>query len=188
MAHSMGAFVLQQAFTWAYQDVPSGWTVGQILLLAADVDFTVFDSDNYSAKMFAQHAARLTNYFSRFDKALAVSNAKRLEVAPRAGRVGFGKDTPSMMCQVDCSALFDRAYRSIEDRLDPALTHAFYFDQPAFWQDALLTLGGGVDRARIATRTPEADLPNHFVLQTEPRPDADFQLDFAGASNISVMA
>ena len=50
LAHSMGAFVVQQAFTWAYQDVPTSWQVAQVLLAAADVDHTVFSSGNTSAK------------------------------------------------------------------------------------------------------------------------------------------
>src|SRR5262249_6596004 len=56
MAHSMGGFVTQQAFTWAYQDVPPDWKVGQLLFVPADVDYTVFSAGNVSATAFAQHA------------------------------------------------------------------------------------------------------------------------------------
>src|SRR5262249_18017280 len=51
LAHSMGAFVAQQAFTWSYQDVPADWKVGQLMLAAADVDASVFSASNYSAAM-----------------------------------------------------------------------------------------------------------------------------------------
>jgi hypothetical protein len=54
--------VVQQAFVWSYQDVPPGWKVGQVLMAAADVDYTVFSASNLGAEAFVQHSGRLTAY------------------------------------------------------------------------------------------------------------------------------
>jgi esterase/lipase superfamily enzyme len=172
LAHSMGCFVVQQAFTWAYQDVPPDWQIGQLLLAAADVDWTVFSEGTQSATAFDRHAGRLTAYCDRYDKALAASSAKRLELEPRMGRVGLPDDAPQMMCEVDCSDLFEAVDPGVLNKLDPVATHCFYFKQPEFWQDVVLTLAGGIDRSRFPTRNPDPAklIPNRFVLKV-PGPD-----------------
>ncbi|HEX5184276.1 MAG TPA: alpha/beta hydrolase [Allosphingosinicella sp.] len=185
LTHSMGAFVLQQAFAWSYQDVPAGWKVGQIVMVAGDLDYTVLEASNYSAKTFVQHAARLTAYCSRYDKALAVSNAKRLDLAPRVGRVGLPADAPSMMCEVDCSAMFADHYRDIVDRLNPVKTHSFYFGERIFWQDVVLTLAGGIDRDMIKTRAAVGPLANRFSLNLQPLADDEYARELASASNVT---
>jgi hypothetical protein len=184
MAHSTGAFVVQQAFTWSYQDVPAGWKVGQLMFAAADVDYTVFSAGTSTASMFKQHAARLTAYCSRYDKALLVSDAKRLDLAPRLGRVGLPADAPPMMCEVDCSDLFAKAYPDLAQQLDPVTTHTFYFDQPEFWRDVVLTLGGGIDRSVIPTRLPDPldPAPNRFILDPAGVSDRDYALALARAA------
>jgi len=176
MAHSMGCFVVQQAFVWSYQDVPPDWRVGQLILVAADVDATVFSASNPSAKAFSAHAGRLTAYCDRYDKALAVSNAKRLELAARMGRVGLPDDTPDSMCEVDCSDLFDKAFPSLEAHLDLVTTHCFYFDEPVFWQDVVLTLAGGIDRGFMPTRqvNPPTARADRFKMNTAPCSPEDY--------------
>ncbi len=166
LAHSMGGFVVQQAFTWAYQDVPPDWSVGQLMFASADVDRSVFSATNFSAAMFAKHSGRITAYCNRFDKALLVSDAKRLDLAPRMGRVGLPDDAPAMMCEVDCSDLFEKAYPDFVNDLSPVTTHSFYFERPEFWRDVVLTLAGGIDRRVFPTRKPDPDnpIPNRFAL------------------------
>jgi pimeloyl-ACP methyl ester carboxylesterase len=166
LAHSMGGFVIQQAFTWSYQDVPPDWNVGQLIFAAADVDQSVFATGNFSAAMFIRHGGRLTGYCNRYDKALLVSNAKRLDLAPRMGRVGLPDDAPAMMCEVDCSELFEKVYPSLDADLSPVTTHSFYFDQPEFWRDVVLTLAGGIDRRMFPTRQADPNNPiaNRFML------------------------
>lgn len=164
LAHSMGAFVVQQAFTWAYQDVPPDWKIGQLLMAAADVDWTVFSAGHFSAQMFVRHAGRLTAYCNGYDKALMVSNAKRLDLAPRMGRIGLPDDAPAMMCEVNCTAYFDQAYPDLADQLSPVTTHGFYFAQPEFWRDVSLTLAGGIDRSTFPTREPTG-VANRFILK-----------------------
>lgn len=184
MAHSMGGFVTQQAFAWAYQDVAPVWAVAQLLFVAADVDRSVFGADNYSAKMFGQHAGRLTAYCNRYDKALLASNAKRLELAPRMGRVGLPADAPPMMCEVDCSGLFDKVDPGLLDKLSPVTTHCFYFSRPEFWRDVALTLAGGLDRNVFPTRTtaPPPAVANRFDLIAAGISDQDYQTALARAA------
>jgi pimeloyl-ACP methyl ester carboxylesterase len=177
LAHSMGGFVVQQAFTWSYQDVPPDWSVGQLMFAAADVDQSVFSAGNFSAVMFGQHSGRLTAYCNRYDKALLVSNAKRLDLAPRMGRVGLPDDAPALMCEVDCSELFEKAYPSLAADLSPSTTHSFYFDRSEFWRDVVLTLAGGTDRRMFPTRQPDPNnpIPNRFILDPAGVDDAIYK-------------
>jgi esterase/lipase superfamily enzyme len=181
LSHSMGGFVVQQAFTWAYQDVPADWKIGQVLFASADVDHTVFSAGQFSASMFDKHAGRLTAYCNSYDKALVVSNAKRLDLAPRMGRVGLPDDAPAMMCEVDCSDFFHTAYPDLLQQLSPDTSHGFYFDQPEFWQDVVLTLAGGIDRSVFPTRTAEA-LANRFALKPQGADPAEYRLALARAA------
>jgi pimeloyl-ACP methyl ester carboxylesterase len=178
LAHSMGAFVLQQAFTWSYQDVPPDWKVGQLMFAAADVDYTVFEHGSPSATAFVNHAGRLTAYCNGYDKALLVSNAKRLDLAPRMGRVGLPDSAPPMMCEVNCSALFEEFAPDLGDELSPVTTHSFYFDRPEFWRDVVLTLGGGIDRGSFKTRDPDPEnlLPNRFELKPGGISNKDYRM------------
>jgi hypothetical protein len=183
LAHSMGGFVVQQAFTWAYQDVPADWKIGQLMFAAADVDHMVFAAGHVSAQMFDRHAGRLTAYCNSYDKALAVSNAKRLDLEPRMGRVGLPDDAPSMMCEVDCTAFFHAAYPDLGAQLSPDTSHCFYFDQPEFWQDVTLTLAGGIDRSVFPTREPEVPpRPNRFILKPGGADPAQYRLALARAA------
>lgn len=182
LSHSMGGFVVQQAFTWAYQDVPADWKIGQVLFASADVDHTVFSAGQFSATMFDEHAGRLTAYCNSYDKALAVSNAKRLDLEPRMGRVGLPDDAPAMMCEVDCSAFFQAAYPDIPAELSPVTSHCFYFDQAAFWQDVALTLAGGIDRSVFPTRDA-GPMANRFSLKPRGADPAQYGLALARAAS-----
>jgi esterase/lipase superfamily enzyme len=178
LAHSMGCFVVQQAISWSYQDVAADWKIGQLMFAAADVDYTVFEVGNPSATAFLQHAGRLTAYCNAYDKALLISNTKRLELAPRMGRVGLPDAAPPMMCEVNCSALFQAVCSNIQGDLSPSLTHSFYFDQQPFWRDVVLTLGGGIDRSIFPTRDqdPGNALANRFALDPVGPSDAAYRL------------
>ncbi len=181
MAHSMGCFVVQQAFNWAYQDVPPSWKVAQVMFVAGDVDQSVFSEGMPTANVFSQYTGRFTTYRNSFDKALAVSNAKRLELAPRLGRVGLPDDAPQVMCEVDCSDLFAKLFPGAGQQLDPGLTHGFYFQEKEFWRDAALTLAGGLDRNAIPTRekTLAAD---RFILDPDGISMQDYQKALAMAA------
>lgn len=183
LCHSMGAFVVELAFNSAYQDVPPNWSVDQLLLVAADVGVGDFATGQRTADSFQTHAGRVTVYTNRYDKALAVSTAKRVGLAPRLGRIGLPDDAPDLMCSVDCSPLFDAVDPGLGLHLDPNKTHSFYFDQAIFWQDVVLTLAGGTDRQVIETRVkaPDTPLPNRFDLKTKPLDGATYKLALARA-------
>ncbi len=177
LCHSLGAFVVQEAMGWAYQDVPPNWSVNQLLMVAPDIGAGGMAAGQKAAAYFEEHAGRVTVYSNRYDKALAVSNAKRLELAPRLGRIGLPSDTTSVMCGIDCSQLYDAVDPGLGLHLDPQKTHCFYFDQEVFWQDVVLSLGGGLDRNVISTRSP-AGL-DRFTLKTKPLKKADYELALA---------
>lgn len=173
LCHSMGAFVTREAFLWAHQDVPATWWIGQLLFVAPDIEAGCMADGQPAAAKFVQHAGRGTVYWNRYDKALAVSDVKRLDLAPRLGRVGLPDTAPPVMSGVDCSALFDAVDPGLKLHLDPVATHCFYFQQPVFWQDVVLTLNGGIDRNAFPTRGPAGY--NRFTLNTAPvaAPDYD---------------
>jgi hypothetical protein len=127
--------------------------------------------------MFTQHAGRLTAYCNRYDKALLVSNAKRLDLAPRMGRVGLPDDAPPIMCEVDCSLLFEKVDPGLGNDLSPSTTHSFYFSRPEFWRDVVLNLAGGTDRRMFPTRQPDPNgkIPNRFILDPAGISDAVYK-------------
>jgi len=109
LAHSMGAYVTREAFKAADDaDDLAGrtWHVSQIMLIAGDISArSLRESDQRSEGLF-RSCTRLTNYSSRHDGVLGLSNFKRAGVAPRAGRVGLPDDAPSQSVNVDCSDYF----------------------------------------------------------------------------------
>ncbi len=151
-AHSMGAFVLREAFDDA-DDRPAlvqqGWTLSQVMLAGGDVSSNSMGASEVSASLY-RHCIRLTNYSNPYDAALSISNAKRLGVSPRVGRVGLPANAPSKAVNVDVGIHYD------EDREDfadvPNSDHSFYFYSSRVLQDVYLTIRGEIDRAALPTR------------------------------------
>lgn len=152
LAHSMGAFVLREALDDA-DDRPAlvqqGWSLSQVMLIGADVSASSMGSSEVSASLY-RHCVRLTNYSNPYDAVLSISNAKRVGVSPRVGRVGLPATASAKAVNVDVGIHYD------EDREDfagvPNSDHAFYFSSQRFLQDVHITLQGDVDRAVIPTR------------------------------------
>ena len=69
-------------------------------------------------------------------------------------------------------------------------THCFYFDQPVFWQDVVLTLAGGIDRGFMPTRqdNPPAARADRFKIKTAPISPADYTTALAKAAQTSSFA
>jgi hypothetical protein len=90
-----------------------------------------------------------------------------------------------MMCEVDCSEVFEAVHPDLGSSLSPVTTHCFYFDRPEFWRDAVLTLGGGIDRRVFPTRDPDPNnaLPNRFVLKVGGVDDATYATSLARTSS-----
>jgi esterase/lipase superfamily enzyme len=152
LAHSMGAFVLREAFDDA-DDRPalvmSGWSMGQVMLCAADVSADSMGPSAVSASLY-RHTVRLTNYANPFDAVLSVSGAKRVGVAPRVGRIGLPAHAPAKAVNVDVGIYYDERREDFAGI--PNADHSFYFSSPEFLKDVHFTLKGEIDRASIPTR------------------------------------
>jgi len=157
ICHSMGAYVVREALDHADDGIVTGtdWMLNQLVMIAGDVDADDFVDGNKDTESMLGHAYRLTNYFSRYDEALQISNVKRAGVAPRAGRVGLPDNAPSKTVNVDCSAHFDTIRRPGADAIAAASwSHSWYFTDANFYDDLAQVLSGAVDRSVIAGRAP----------------------------------
>jgi pimeloyl-ACP methyl ester carboxylesterase len=169
LGHSTGAYVLMEAFAQAEKDgslFKSDWRVSQAAFIAGDVASSSLSiGDAWSAPMF-KRILRLTNYSNPYDSVLAASNAKRLGVAPRAGRVGLPIDANPKAVNVDCGDYFLT--------LDPTkstyfgdFTHSWHIGNRVFARDLAMVIEGAVDRGAITTRIAKDD---RLSLQDAPRP------------------
>ncbi|GGC84731.1 alpha/beta hydrolase [Undibacterium terreum] len=166
LGHSMGAFVIREAFDDAddTQLSNSSWNISQLAFAAGDVSSSSMIADDSSAESLYRHCVRITNYSNRYDQALDISNAKRLGTAPRVGRIGLPSDIPSSAVNVDCSAYYQEltASGSATTTLDEprgfkgVKSHSWFFGNAMFTRD-LFDVLIGVERTVIKTRTQNAD-------------------------------
>jgi len=156
LAHSMGAYVVREAFDDADDCAlaNSGWRVSQIAFVGGDVSSASMAAGNSRTSSLYRHCTRLTNYSSRYDGALKLSNIKRAGNAPRAGRVGLPDDVPEKAVCVNCSDYFDGIDEDHPDQVTVIgrFDHSWYFGNMVFARDLFETLKGEVDRTMIATR------------------------------------
>lgn len=159
LAHSMGAYVVREAFDDADDSTAAevNWTANQVVMIAGDVSSASMASGSDSSDSLYRHAYRLTNYFNRHDAALQVSNVKRLGLSPRVGRVGLPAAVPSKAVDVDCSARYEAEVAAGSARSTPGGSHTFYFEDALFLADLAATLMGRVDRLAMPTREPLGD-------------------------------
>ena len=156
LAHSMGAYVLREAFDDAddrREVAANNWSISQILLCGADVSADSLDDGASSASLY-RHCIRLTNYSNPFDAVLSISNVKRLGVAPRVGRVGLPPNAPAKAVNVDCGPYYDAHRESFAGLTNS--DHCWYFFDPVLLKDAFLTIEGKIDRNAIPTRLLQA--------------------------------
>ncbi len=160
LAHSMGALVAREAFDDA-DDVrlaQQSWMLSQLILLAGDISQNSLTQGHAKGQALYNHCLRLTNYYSRHDFALKMSNAKRIGLAPRVGRVGLPENVHSKAVDVDCTDYF--AALKSDDALVKAEQaegidqhgHSWYFGNQRFMKDLFETLRGDFDRAEVPTR------------------------------------
>ena len=170
MAHSMGGFVVREAFRSIDKardaSLSNDWRLGQVVFFAADVSSECFKAGHADMIPVFDHCGRLTNYFSGYDEALAVSNAKNIDLSSRVGRVGMPVDNPGheKAVDVDCgpryAAVPDRKFQTI----DGMTSHSWYLEDSIWYDDLAYTLKGQLDRNLIPTRTRVGE--NDFVLKT----------------------
>lgn len=166
LGHSTGAYVIREAFDDADDTgLPNGgWSVSQIAFAAGDVSSGSMSADDSGSKSVYRHCVRLTNYSSRHDDALDLSNVKRLGTAPRAGRIGLPDDAPSASINIDCTGYYEELTRggspitAIDQPNDFAgmKSHSWYFGNKMFTKD-LFCVVIGKDRTTIPTRVAGPD-------------------------------
>ncbi|WP_256665168.1 alpha/beta hydrolase [Pseudomonas sp. SLFW] len=168
MAHSMGAFVVREAFRSVDKMRDSGlandWRIGQMVLFGADISSSCFALGNSDMIPTFSHCGRLTNYFSGYDEALAVSNAKNIDTSSRVGRVGMPEDTPAddKALDVDCGPRYLAVKKRKFEVIDGLVSHSWYLEDANWYDDLAYTLQGGIDRNFIPSRTLR--MKNDFVL------------------------
>lgn len=165
LGHSTGAYLIREAFDDAddMQLKNAAWNVSQVILVAADISARSLADGNPEGASLYTHCQRLTNYHSRHDSALDLSNVKRVGLAPRAGRAGLPAKHPDSAVDVDCSDYYRQLQASPEmQRRDQpegftgTRSHSWYFGNLAFTRDLFAALVG-VDRHSIATRATDPD-------------------------------
>ena len=163
LGHSTGAYVIREAFNDA-DDMELrnlSWNVSQVLFAAGDISAASLATGNSETESLYRHSIRFTNYSSRYDRALDLSNVKRLGTAPRVGRVGLPHNAPSKAVNVDCTAYYETlaadANSSIAAPLDQPngfmglQSHSWYFGNLTFTHDLFGVLIGE-DRTVILSR------------------------------------
>lgn len=173
MAHSMGGFVVREAFRAVDKgrnsDLANDWKIGQLVFFAADLSSGCFALNDTEMMPVFNHCGRLTNYFSGYDEALAVSNVKNIDVSSRVGRVGMPIDTPAheKAVDVDCGPRYvaipeNERKENLNRVVDGMVSHSWYLADSIWYDDLAYTLRGQIDRNSIPTRTKVG--PNDFVL------------------------
>jgi hypothetical protein len=109
---------------------------------------------------------RLTNYQNPFDHVLAASNAKRLGVAPRVGRVGLPSNAHPKTINVDCGEYFQTVNPNTSTFFG-TFAHSWHIGNRVFARDLAMTMEGRIDRNALPTRRL---VESQLVLQDKPHP------------------
>ena len=159
LGHSTGVYVIREAFSDA-DDHRSlaliNWSVSQVAFIGGDVSAKSLSADNPKTESLVRHSIRITNYSNPFDGVLKLSNAKRVGMAPRAGRVGLPDDAPGNCVNVDCGTHWETLDEAATHAPGSFSTHSWHFDDRLFARDLVYTLQGDIDRNRIPTRVIDA--------------------------------
>ena len=160
LGHSTGAYVIMEAFAQAQKNgdlFKSDWRVAQTAFIAGDVASDSLDADcDWSTPMY-NRIMRLTNYSNGFDDVLAVSNAKRLGTAPRAGRVGLTAKHHSKSVNVNCSEYFKNLNPADQPTKIGWWNHSWHIGNPVWTRDLAMTIEGRYDRSSLPTREKKSD-------------------------------
>lgn len=160
LAHSTGAYIVREAFDDADDAAlaQSGWLVSQVAFIGGDVSASSLSAGDSSSDSLYRHAVRLTNYSNQRDRVLKISNAKRLGVAPRVGRVGLPPDAPPKAINIDCTAYFDLLEREPAVRAEDQgaeigdFAHSWHIGNRVFAADLFEAIRGDFEQAAVATR------------------------------------
>lgn len=154
LGHSTGAFVIMEALAHAEKDgdlFKSDWRIGQVAFIGGDVAASSLAQDSQWANPMFSRIMRLTNYANPFDSVLGISNAKRLGVAPRVGRVGLPIDAHPKAVNVHCGEYF-QTINPKNATFFGTFNHSWHIGDRVFARDLAMTLEGAIDRQAIPTR------------------------------------
>ena len=157
LGHSMGAYVIQEAFADADERrkiAIINWRVSQVALIAADIDQDSLAENDPRSKALFSHAVRITNYSNRHDKILTLAKKKDPGNDPRAGRVGLPEKPPKNIVNVNVERYWDSLEEN-SNRSRGHWEHSWHFDDVTFARDLMYTLSGEPDRHVIPTRKEE---------------------------------
>jgi pimeloyl-ACP methyl ester carboxylesterase len=167
LAHSTGAYVVQEAFDDADDRNAINainWTVSQIALISGDVSSNSMAEGDTDTESIYRHCVRLTNYSNGHDEVLQISNIKRVGIEPRVGRIGLPATAPASAVNVDCSQYYAASVApGAPGAAGITTSHSWQFGDPVFTEDLAQTLNGNVDRSVITTRDIRA--VNRFALK-----------------------
>lgn len=170
LGHSTGAYVIREAFDDADDaSLPnSAWGVSQLVFAAGDVSAASMSAGSPDSESLYRHSVRMTNYASRHDEALDLSNVKRLGTAPRVGRRGLPPDAPASAINVDCTEYYEQLTSAgspiAGDQpygFQGMKSHSWYFGNATFTKDLFQTIIG-TDRNVIPTRQTGPDGKLHL--------------------------
>ncbi|SFB65610.1 alpha/beta hydrolase [Azotobacter beijerinckii] len=165
LGHSTGAYVIREAFDDADDArlANNSWTVSQVVFIGGDISSSSMSQGDSSTDSLYRHCTRITNYSNLYDSVLKLSNAKRLGVAPRVGRVGLPDDSSPKSVNIDCTEYFGTLNSNDEiKKVDQAIVlgsfdHSWHIGNKLFARDLFETIKGDIDRSVIPTRSVETD-------------------------------
>ncbi len=153
LAHSMGCFLLREAFDYADDDhktAQKSWTVSQVALVAADISQKSLRDGSSKSASLLRHSTRVTSYYNPYDDILSISEVKRIGVSRRLGRIGLPQDHSDKAANLYCGKFFRDNSDDFGDAV--GISHRWYFDSPRFYEDLFHTFMGKLDREVIPTR------------------------------------
>jgi len=154
LGHSTGAYVIRESFDDADDRNTAGgsdWMVSQIMFIGGDISSACLQNGHPDSESLYRHCSRLTNYSNPFDSVLKLSNAKRVGMAPRVGRVGLPKNASPKAVDVNCGLY----YQTLQEKTATSygtFCHSWHIGDPTFAQDILQTMYGDIDRLYLKTR------------------------------------
>lgn len=166
LGHSTGAYVIREAFDDADDALlaQASWTVSQIALIAGDISSDSLSQGNSSSEAIYRHCTRFTNYSNGADSVLKLSNAKRVGMSPRVGRVGLPEKIPPKAVNIDCTGYFaqldsDDSVKSADQKAEiGTFDHSWHIGNRVFTLDLFELIKGDLDRNLFPTRDATSGL------------------------------
>lgn len=143
IAHSMGAYLVSQAFQRKAGD-GAGWAaagdLAEIVFKAADVYRNWWSAGNPGIAPISARCHRITNHYSIKDEVLDISWKVFNDFRKRAGQHGAKSDAGGKLFDVDGAPFYQNRYPP--PKHTPRKSHNWHFEQKPFLRDLAKTLSG----------------------------------------------